>query len=74
MPLAGRHPGYGNVEAVQVVGEAELGCRELAGHQVDAAGGVDRHLGRQFDVAVHAERLGIAVVDDQLVVGKGVTL
>ena len=68
LPLAGRHPGHGDVEAVQVIGGADLRGGDLHRHDIEAGGRVDRHPRGKLDVAGRVDRLREALVLEQLVV------
>ena len=68
LPGTGRHPGYGYIEAVQVVGRRDLGCRKFHRHQVQAAAHLYREGWRNLHAAVEAQGLRVLMPGNQLIV------
>ena len=63
LPLSRGNPLYGDVETVEVILRADLGCGDLHRLYIEAGTCIDGHLRRKLQVAARAESLGDVVLE-----------
>jgi len=63
------HPGYGNIEAVEVVGGTELRGGEAHGHDIEAGSGLNAQARGELDIAAKVDSLGKLVIDSKFLGG-----